>query len=256
VSLCLRGKASVFSCGKTRLTNRFDTRNVVSVNQDRLQLPSTRVKSTAFTLIELLVVIFILVVLSVILIPAFYSRPQPAYRVHCLNNQKQIALGLIMWNSDNTNQFPWQVASTNGGALEAAARGYAAANFKCLESYIRSMPVFICPTDTNRVQAVDYSQFKNRNVSYFVSLDGGTNPANSILTGDRHLASNGKPVNPGLFTYTTNSIMNWTHELHANVKNQVGVLSFADGHCEVVRDTGLGSIFQREGLATNRLAVP
>jgi len=77
------------------------------------------------------------------------------------------------------------------------------------------------------------------------------------LTGDRNLAKNNKPIGPGLFAYSLGSDMNWTRELHrGNPKYTLGVFSFGDGHVEVVKDVNLNPIFQRENLATNRLAIP
>jgi prepilin-type N-terminal cleavage/methylation domain-containing protein len=223
-----------------------------------MKMPSNKAKVKAFTLIELLVVIFILAVLAALLLPALADRNHKGGSIaRCMINQKQIAIGLIMWKSDNGDQFPWKVAITNGGALEAASRGYAAPSFQCLSNYFRMTSIFTCPTDTNRIPAANFAQFRNLNVSYFVSFDAGTNAANNILTGDRNLANANKPLNPGLFVYSHDANMNWTRELHnINQKWTLGVLSFGDSHAEVVKDANLNSFFQHEGLATNRLAIP
>jgi len=221
-----------------------------------MKLPSAKTKVEAFTLVELLVVIFIVVILAAILLPSSHVG-QKAYSAMCMSNQKQIALGFIMWKSDYNEQFPWQISSTNYGAMEAANRGYAAANFQVSSNYIRWPQVLVCPTDKARNTATNVAQLRNQNISYFVALGSNTNVANNILTGDRHLEANGKPAEPGLFVYSTNLTMNWTHELHDNVKNSTfGCFSFADGHAERIMDKGLNSIFQREGLATNRLCIP
>ena len=147
--------------------------------------------------------------------------------------------------------------ATNGGAMEAATRGYAAPNFQCLSNYMRFTDIFICPTDTERVRATNFSEFRNQNTSYFVAVDAGTNASNSILTGDRNLADGGKTLNPGLFIHTPLSKMNWTRALHnTNPRLTMGGLSFVDGHAEVIKGTHLDAVFLREDLATNRLAVP
>jgi len=78
--------------------------------------------SRAFTLIELLVVIAIIAILAAILFPVFAQAREKARAITCVSNQKQIALGFMMyiedydetfpqgqylWNTANTPQFTW-----------------------------------------------------------------------------------------------------------------------------------------------------
>jgi hypothetical protein len=142
--------------------------------------------------------------------------------------------------------------------MESSDWGYVAPNFQVIEDYLRQARVLICPTDVAKTEATNILQIHNQNVSYFVGLDAGTNAAASILTGDRHLQANGKPVNPGLFVYSTNLSMEWTRELHSKRSTvPVGIMTFLDGHGEGVRGVNkLNSIFQQQGSISNRLAVP
>ncbi|RYG46438.1 prepilin-type N-terminal cleavage/methylation domain-containing protein [bacterium] len=55
----------------------------------------------AFTLIELLVVIAIIAILAAILFPVFAQAKEAAKATVVLSNQKQIALGSMMYQSDN-----------------------------------------------------------------------------------------------------------------------------------------------------------
>lgn len=63
-------------------------------------------KKDGFTLIELLVVIIVVGVLASLILPAISSTKENAKRMACLNNMRQIYIGLEMYAQDHDGKMP------------------------------------------------------------------------------------------------------------------------------------------------------
>jgi type II secretory pathway pseudopilin PulG len=214
----------------------------------------------AFTLIELLLLVAIVAILLAMFLPAI-SRPKGSPSLACMSNLRQLSIGYIIWADANTNQFPWEVSTNFGGTLELIEQRSAASHFLPITTdFLKSARVFVCPTDKSRLEATNVITLNNSNLSYFVSMSASLkppSPSSTILAGDRHLSLNNQAVKSRLFETTNYAALGWTTELHNNKKNvALGVLVFADGHGEIVKSTKLAEVFQRQSLATNRLAIP
>lgn len=100
-----------------------------------------RMTEKGFTLIELLVVISIISILAAILFPVFARARENSRRASCQSNEKQIALGAMMYAQDYDEHtvplYDYTPGQTNWSYN--------------LLPYIKNTQVFNCPSETNGI---------------------------------------------------------------------------------------------------------
>lgn len=87
-----------------------------------------RTKTRFFTLVELLVVIGIIAILAALLMPALNKAREKAQQTQCVNQLKQISLGMEMYRNDNRDRFPYWISNL-------------------YPDYINTKKVYQCPGD-------------------------------------------------------------------------------------------------------------
>jgi prepilin-type N-terminal cleavage/methylation domain-containing protein/prepilin-type processing-associated H-X9-DG protein len=193
-----------------------------------------RRQSRGFTLIELLVVIAIISILAAILFPVFARARENARRASCQSNEKQLALGLMMYSQDHDDRMVPAAGYYVGTALYYWP--------SLVQPYIKSNQVFKCPSDP------DKTPYDGSTAGHYVSYGMSQLLRAGLPSGVQAptLAQITQPSATVLLTDTTGNTTGWQVQptpLGGSTPQyrhlDTTVVAFCDGHVKAMQQAAL-----------------
>lgn len=152
----------------------------------KIQIPDFTSRR-GFTLIELLVVIAIIALLAAILFPVFARARENARKSSCLNNMKQISVGVLQYIQDSDEIFPISRYSGNDnpntlpdGEWGPWQRRWTGWNHLVLP-YAKSVQVFRCPSASRpgAIGAGGNNENQTGQINYYINRQLGGSAGNT-----------------------------------------------------------------------------
>lgn len=215
----------------------------------------------AFTLVEVLVVIAVIAVLAALLLPALSKTKLKAQQSYCLNNQRQLQAGWLMYAHEQNGSLPLNAAevaiysphaSTSNSWVVGDVTVSADLSFIRQGSIfpcVGNTDVYHCPSDASMVDNTNVLRSRSYSIEYYLNGDIDVQYFHNLPPGafvglvTRYsqisspssvfvfLDESANTINDGLFVIFRDADEMW-HDAPSDRHSRGMNLSFADGHCE------------------------
>lgn len=178
-------------------------------------------KGSGFSLVELLVAMGVLILLAALLFPAFSRAREAAKRSSCMNNLRQVAVGIDMYSQDYNRRYPAPPPEPSDGST-----GWALA----VADITKNDNIFQCPSES-RGKLDGFTDYWMNSGLLGEGTVRVTTPASVILTGE----GEGSPVDYALGATQTGEWLAWDASMEYCVRHNAGAnYAFADGHVKFI----------------------
>jgi hypothetical protein len=198
-------------------------------------------------------VISVLLLLGLVAMRQLQRNSAKSARISCVGNLKQVGLSFRVWANDHGDLYPTSHKLEDPTLRSEVLAGRMFRVFQLLSNELAAPKTISCPAD-NRWAWVEWSALTNTNISYLLGVDAADDTPNSILSGDRNIALEGRLLS-GVVALGNNSQVTWTRAIHKNFGN----LALADGSVSGSMQTDpeqLRRHLRDSGDATNLVVFP
>ncbi len=214
-------------------------------------MPTQSANYRAFTLVELICIVAALAIAAIVILPFFAKSKSHPPRIRCINNLKNVGLAYRIFATDNSEKFPFQVSTNDGGSRELSSD--IVFQFRTISNELSTPKLLVCRISAKE-SATNWTTLTKSNISYFIGVSATQLNPNSILGGDEGFSlKNSIPTN-ALVRVTSNDKPQYPKQFHSD--GDGANILFADGTVQTVKNSQWPALLKRDDTFTNLLLLP